>query len=383
MNKSHCVGSNRVLKEITRRIYQNRVPLPDYQKTNFRLEKVNNGCFAELWFQTSGCSHDRSGGCTMCNYGKGKECPDEVVLAEIKKTLSQMPKEYEEFIISPIGSMLDPNEVSDRMFEQLQVALGEIKSEVMITETRADTVTREGLERLRNLFHSKYQCVEIGAESDDDWILRNCVNKGCTVEDYKRAIGLIKDAGMNTIVNIGLGIPFMSERAAVSYTVRALYSAQEWGADSIVLFPYHVKPDTLMGELYHIHEYTPVSLWSLVEVLGRLDEKLLQKTRISWYRNYYKEPWKIIESPHTCEHCYGAVLALLDEYKNTMGQDAVRELTELGCACKEEWKRRMEAEDAEISFQNVERIYRKLATEYAVDRGVLESEIEIMKRTGK
>lgn len=317
----------------------------------------------------------------MCNYGKGSECQEDVVSEEIQKTLSQMPKEYEEFIISPIGSMLDTNEVSDRMFEQLQAALRGIKSEVMITETRADSVTREGLERLKHLFHSKYQCVEIGVESDDDWILRNCVNKGAVTEDYKRAIRLIKDAGMNAIVNIGLGIPFMSERAAILYALRAVQSADNWGADSIVLFPYHVKPDTLTGELFRMNEYAPVSLWSLVEVLGSLDEELLCKTRISWYKNYYKESWKILASPETCKQCRDEVLVLLDDYKNTMDPSAIRRLMQFSCICRDEWNYRIESEDMEISFENIERIYRKLAVRYDINSAALESELEIMRRT--
>ncbi|MGF0032208.1 radical SAM protein [Bariatricus sp. SGI.154] len=373
--------SNIVLKKITRHIYEERMPLPEYQKTNIRIERVNNRNFAELWFLTAGCRHDRQGGCTMCNYGKGRTCWEDEILREIEKTIAQMPEEYEEFIISPIGSMLDEREVSDHMMRGLKDALQNIHSETLITETRADTVTKERLMMLKNIFDARYRCVEIGVESSSDWILRNCVNKGCTVEDYKRAIAAIKEAGMIAIVNIGIGIPFMSERMAVEHAIESVCRADMWGADSIVLFPYHVKPGTLAGVLYELGEYQPVSLWSLVEVLDSLELRIQSKTRISWYKNYYKEPDKIISSPGTCPACYEEVLSLLEEYKNLMKPETIRSLVQMECSCKIRWRERLRDEALQIDLERMEKNYRTLSERYGVSPRLLERELEFMRDT--
>lgn len=378
---SEILLHNKVLQLITKQIYDRRKSLPEYQKTNFRIEKVNDNNFAELWFLTAGCSHDRSGGCTMCNYGKGRKCTDEEILAEINKTLENMPEEYSEFIISPIGSILDKAEVSDKMLGRIKECLKKIHTETIISETRADTVTEESLNKLRQLCRSKYQCVELGMESADDWVLRNCVNKGINTSMCRSAIEKIKNAGMYAIVNVGIGIPFMSERAAILKAVESAQRADAWGADSIVLFPYHVKPGTLMGELYLAGEYQPVSLWSLVEALVRLDDRIQKKTRISWYKNYYKEPDKILCSPYTCDSCYNQVIKLLDEYKNFMSREIIEQLNMVECNCKEKWRKKVIEEERDTDFEKIAGIYRKIALRYRVPVEILEQELVIMKDT--
>lgn len=372
---------NKVLRQVTKQIYEERQPLPESQKTNFRIERVNNHNFAELWFLTAGCRHDRFGGCTMCNYGKGDVKSEADILHEIEKTIKQMPRDYEEFIISPIGSMLDSQEVSDSMLQGLKRVLQNIHSETLITETRADTITKSRLNMLKEIFDSEWQCVEIGVESCNDWILRNCVNKGCAVKQCKKAVELIKDSGMNAIVNIGIGIPFMSERMAIHHAVESIIRADRWGADSIVLFPYHVKPGTLMGTLYEEGRYHPVSLWSLVEVLSLLKPEVQSKTRISWYKNYYKEPGKIISSPMTCPSCYGETLRLLEEYKNLLSPKTISSLKQLECSCKRQWEERLKGEPTEINLEEMELIYRELAERYHVSQELLNKELIYMKET--
>lgn len=381
MGLSKVIKENKVLKKITRKIYQDRSFFPEDLLSNYRLERVNDGNFGDLWFMTRGCSHDISGGCTMCNYGKGHQVSEEQILKSIKKTLSEMPGDYEEFVISPVGNILDLHEVSEHMMMELGKLWSHIHCNTLITESRADLITADGLARLKQVFNAEYQCIELGVESGDDWILRNCVNKGMTTEDYKRAIRMIKDAGMYAIANIGIGIPFMSERMAIEHAIESIHKALEWGAGSIVLFPYHVKPGTLMAWMYEHDEYSPVSLWSLVEILARLEPEVQDITRISWYKNYYEESWRIIASPYTCDTCYFDVLTLLEKYKNNMEKDTIKSLQSYSCECKRLWKKKIADQSDKIDMSELERQYRKIADAFQIDSKLLEAELEYMKCT--
>lgn len=374
--------NNQVLKKITRQIYQDRSFFPADLMANYRIERVNGGNFGDVWFMTSGCSHDISGGCTMCNYGKGRGASEEQILEALKKTLSEMPTDYEEFVISPIGNILDPHEVSDHMMAQLGKLWEPIHCKTLITESRADMITAKGLERLKQVFKSEYQCVELGIESSDNWILRNCVNKGMTIEDYIHAIQIIKDAGMYAVANIGIGIPFMSERMAIKHAIKSIDRALKWGADSIVLFPYHVKPGTLTAWLYEHDEYSPVSLWSLVEILVQLEPEIQELTRISWYKNYYAEPWRIIASPYTCDSCYSDILMLLGEYKDSMNRRTLDALRLYSCDCKDVWWKSILEQPDEIDMLEIDRQYRKMAKAFHISPELLEDELEHMRCTG-
>ncbi len=372
---------NQVLKQVTRQIYQDRDFFPPELLANYRIERVNNGNFGDVWFMTRGCSHDIGGGCTMCNYGKGNRVPEEKILENLKKILSEMPEDYEEFVISPVGNILDSNEVSEHMMAELGKLWKHIRCKTLITESRADLITAEGLARLKQTFNAELQCVELGIESGDDWVLRNCVNKGMVTEDYRHAIRMIKDAGMYAVANIGIGIPFMSERMAIEHAIKSIHKSLTWGADSIVLFPYHVKPGTLASWLYGHKEYAPVSLWSLVEILVRLEPEVQDITRISWYKNYYEEPWRIIASPSTCDACYADVLVLLEEYKNSMRKETLDILQEYSCDCKSDWKEKLLDQPEEIDMPEIERQYRMMAEAFKIAPELLEDELEYMKHT--
>lgn len=114
-------NADAVLKRIMYQIYQKRpVMLSDY-RTHYRIERVNGGLLCDLWFLTGGCSHDAQGGCTMCNYGKNCEAGDWTqVLDELDRIVKRLPWEFEDFLLTPSGSMLDEREVPAEMYGGLR-----------------------------------------------------------------------------------------------------------------------------------------------------------------------------------------------------------------------------------------------------------------------
>lgn len=372
---------NYILRKITHNIYQKRSVMPPNIRTNYRIERANGGLLCDLWFLTVGCIHDAKGGCIMCNYGKGNGIVNqEEILEELAAIVERLPWEFEDFLLTPSGSMLDEREVSLEMREKLAFLLTKVKAKRFIVESRADTITEEGIAFVKNVMPGAEKYIEIGLESSDDWILKYCINKEMEFQDFEKAVEKIHHQGVLVTANIGLGIPFMSERSAILQAVKSVRDAIGAGADSVVLFPYHVKHGTLLECIEQEGLYHQVSLWALVEVLYRFTEEERQRIQISWYKDYYGEERSYIyRSPQTCPVCQKQVMQLLDQYRDTQEERLVSELHNFPCKCREKWKQKISRQPKEIQIDEVILQYRKLAQIYGLDDKIVEIEMNKMQ----
>ena len=223
--------------------------------------------------------------------------------------------------------------------------------------------------------------IEIGVESSDDWILKNCLNKGTVFSQFENAVDRIHKKGVCVTANIGLGFPFMSERAAVRYATQAVKDSLQAGADSIVVFPYHIKKGTLLDVMYQNGLYEPVSLWSLVKMLRDFSEKDLKKIQISWYKDYFGEERSYIyRSPTTCPKCRHQVMDTLDRYRDEQDFTHIETLSHMTCDCQKEWQKRMQQQTDEIDINNVLKKYHILARIYGISKEVSERGEQVMYR---
>ena len=372
---------NNVLRQITYEIYRQRPVVSEKMRTNYRIERANGGLLCDLWFLTVGCVHDAQGGCVMCNYGKGsREVRWDEILDELKQIVEKLPWEFEDFLLTPSGSMLDEREVSKEMRSDLIEILKKVRTKRIIIESRVDTLTEDGLAFMKEAVPEAEKYIEIGVESSSNWILRNCINKNIAYEEFRKAVRKIHEAGMYVTANIGLGYPFMSERAAINSTVCSIKDVLRDGADSVVLFPYHIKRGTLLNILFDNKMYRCVSFWALAEVLEKFSETELGKIQISWYKDYFgKERSFIRESPGTCPKCEKNVLKELDAYRESQDSGIIKRLVEYPCSCHEEWRKKLEKESEAIEIERVAKEYRRLAGPYKVDQRLLERELDIMR----
>lgn len=375
------MNCNEVLKKITRDLYRKRPCMAPDLRTNYRIEHVNGGLLCDLWFLTVGCMHDAGGGCTMCNYGKGRSHVEwNVIRNELRAIVEKLPWEFEDFLLTPSGSMLDEREVTSEMREDLVDILRGVKSKRFLIETRVDTITDSGLDFLEHVMPFADKYVEIGVESSDDWVLKHCVNKGAAFGQFKEVVKKLHARGICVTANIGIGFPFMSERASIHSAVRSVRDTFEAGADSIVLFPYHVKEGTMLEEMYQQHLYRCVSLWSLVELLNSFSEETLERIQISWYKDYFGKKRSYIQnSPVTCMKCQEVVIKELDAYRDSQNPDVIRRLAAFPCECRERWRKKIETEPEEIQIGQVEEAYRRLARLHTIDESFLDRELHILR----
>lgn len=331
-----------------------------------RIERVPAGQYAELWFRTAGCSWDKQGGCTMCNYGASQRPSTEEAATAVRNGLRDLPTPIEELMISPSGSMLDPIEVDPDLRRQIYAMASKHNTKKFLIETRSEYVTDETMSELRDSQpFNRVVTIEIGLESADPWKLRYCINKGHGVEDFVRAAEVARRHGVEVYANICLGTAFLTPLEALEDTYASALWALENGAGHVVLFPLHIKPYTLLDVLARDDRYHTVSLWSLVEVLNRFHPSLLHRVEIAWYRSYYDTEAKIRKSPSTCPVCHDAVVALLDNYRATQMRDAVERLVNFECDCRQQWLSTL-TPSTEPLLLRVSREYRALADSYGI-----------------
>ncbi len=372
-----------LLRRLAHEVYQRRPILPLEERTNYRIERVNGGFLCDLWFLTTGCLHDAAGGCVMCNYGRGSPTArpeEERILSELARIVRELPWRFEDFLLTSSGSILDPREVSPEMREGLLPILAQVRARRFVVETRADTVTDDGLLFLTRAMPAAETYVEIGLESSSDWVLNYCLNKGSTFAVFRDAVRKAHARQIRVTANVGLGIPFLSERAAIQEAVRTTRDALQAGADSVILFPYHVKHGTLLDVMYRNGLYHCVSLWALVRALQALAD-VRDRVQISWYKDYFGEKRSFIySSPGTCPRCAAAVTALLDQYRDQPTQASVDRLAGYSCACRDTWAGTLEGQSAAIEPDRVAALYRRLAALFRVEEAALERELSRMTR---
>lgn len=372
---------NPVLKSIMRTIYQNRQALGIDPKTVVRHEISDQQPMCEVWFMTEGCSYAREGGCTMCNYGKGHLIDESTILTQLKNAFRELPEANYNLIVNPSGSFLDKHEVSVSLREGIYELLDDISFDSLTVESRADVLDLASMLELRNRYPNGRISIEIGVETFHPWLLRNSVNKGVTIEQIVEAVKGVHKSGLTAVANIGIGLPFINERKNVSVAVNSIKMAFDVGFDTVILFPYHVKPGTLLENLYQNSGYRCVSLWSLIAVLSQIPENQLKMVNISWYRNYYTEKSKIISSPATCNNCNDRVLAFLDLFKARPSTATLQNLSNYECECRTEWKKSIKVQDDTINFDLVAFQYRQLANQFGIPSELLVCTLKEMEDT--
>lgn len=325
-----------------------------------RIEETQLGLSANSWFMTGGCSWDQQGGCTMCNYGKGVAISESDTLEAIKTAVESLPKDIVELFLSPSGSFLDNREVPASTRSKILDIANNSNVKFFAFETRAEFVTEELLKELRENVVGKKIGVEIGLESSNSFIRNYCINKGNELEDFTKAANLIKKYGFECIANVSLGTPFLNPKEAKEDTVNTVKWALNNGVDTVVIFPMHVKPYTLLEWLYKNDYYEPPSLWLLINTLYEIGEELIDRVDISWYRNGYEDKRKVIASPTTCECCLDKIYDMLDEYRKTRDFSIVREMQFFHCSCREK-EPMVKFKEKEFLVDRVMRLYSILA----------------------
>lgn len=279
----------------------------------------NNGVF-QICFRSRGCSNYLAGSCIMCDYGVGTNITKEELELAFDKALSESKQDIKILLLNTYGSILDTNEISTECFNALLDKLKKSNIKRIIFETHYNTITEENLKLIKEELKGKIICFELGFETSNEKIRENNLLKKIDNEKFKETIKLIHSFGMGVIINLLVGIPFLTTREQLKDALNSI----EWcignDVNEIDLFPINVKPYTLLKKLYDSKEYDVISHWLLVEVLNRIPLQNLSKIYLAWYGNRELEYSNGEHSifPESCVLCHDNLMKF---YSNFLSND--------------------------------------------------------------
>ena len=305
---------------------QNRPIIP---KDKLYSTFENNGVF-QICFKSRGCSNYLAGSCIMCDYGLGTNITKEELEFAFDKAISESKQDIKILLLNTYGSILDTNEISNECFIALLDKLKKSNIKRIIFETHYNTITKDKLKLIKEKLKDKTICFELGFETSNEEIRENNLLKKIDNEKFKETIKIIHSFGMGVIVNLLVGIPFLTQKEQIEDALNSIEWCISNDVDEIDLFPINVKPYTLLKELYDSNEYDVVSHWLLVEVLNRIPLKDLSKIYLAWYGNRELEYSNGEHSifPKSCELCHDSLMRFYSEFLSNNDIEYRRKLIE-------------------------------------------------------
>lgn len=288
-----------------------------------------------------GCGWAKAGGpCTMCNYWilRDEKVRDIQLINQFKSEIAKYDfnkENIQEISIFVSGSFLSEKEVSVNVQNKILEIVSKIKNlkKVMI-EGRASHVNKERVNRMKKILGKIRLEVGLGLESSDDFICNAIINKGLTKGIFEQAVKTIGECKVSLLVYVLIRPPFLTEKEAIKDSIKtAKYVfeiSKKYGIPIKVDFePVHIKPFTLVEELYKKKEYSSPWLWSVIEVLKKLKKYKYSQVLLS------TEGYEWYQKPKNCPKCQNKVVTAINNY-NICNDLAV--FNGLDCECKKKWR---------------------------------------------
>lgn len=272
----HRRGNNRLLSSVMRCIRKERKILkPDNEFSIFEMSNL-----VQLWLQTPACRYSEEGMCTICNYWAGQKI--QRLIDKVEEEVC-IPQNADTILINTCGSCLDQRELTLAEQEQLFKWLGRQHAKDIIFETHMATLSEDTVQRVHAMLPDKKVFFEIGQESIDKDVQFYCLNKPLSDAGRKCILDRIRRYGMESIVNVILGAPFLNRDEQIADAIYSINELLQEGADYIMLFPVNIKPDTLIHFLYKVGLYEPIDGEMIVRVLEAIPEQFLSRINTAWY----------------------------------------------------------------------------------------------------
>lgn len=281
---------------------------------------------------TRGCAWGLTGGCAMCGYVYDSLplSPGEL-LKDFRDALGKLG-DVEYLKIFNSGSFFDPRELdretSYRIFEEINQHPGIKRVQV---EARPEYLDKASLKEASDNLAPQLE-VGIGFETVSDYIREKCINKGFTLEDFKKAVRACRGVGVEVKAYILVKPPFLTEKEGIEDAVRSGRAAYKYGASRISLNPVAVHRDTLVEELWRRREYSPPWLWSLVEIIQRLRAKICAPVLC------HPTGAGKARGAHNCGRCDAAVFKALVDFSATQRDAYLKGIVNTGCSCRVPWQ---------------------------------------------
>lgn len=292
----------------------------------------------------SGCEWAKTGGCTMCGEWSGSNLGDKIdaqyhiaqFASAVANSISTHP--YPWIRIYQEGSYMNPREVDVLAQKVILKLASSLKGVERITiEGKARYMTNDVVKLLKDAVIPPVELeVGIGFEAQDEIIRMVCVNKGEVMDQYKKAVKLLKDNGIKTLAYVLLKPSFLTEKEGIDEAVSTIKKAFEIGFDRVSLEPLSIHQWSLLEALYMNGVYQTPWLWSIIEVIKKTHD--LGEIRIGGVE-YFPRPDVVANNHHADNsECSVSILEAIKKYNYSRQIDI---FDKLDCRCKKEWKKEL------------------------------------------
>jgi len=213
------------------------------------------------------------GGCIFCSKGGSGDFAEDVnksifeQIEDAKKLVEKKNRggKYIAYFQSFTSTYTEPQ----RLYEYLLSAAEHPNIEAVSVATRADCLEGEIIEVLKKINLIVPVTVEMGLQTVHDKTAK-LINRCCELCEYETALKRLKEADIEVVYHIILGLPFETEEMMLQ-TVRYV---GESGADGVKLQLLHVLKNTRLFEMYEKGEFEVLSKEKYISLVAKAIELL-------------------------------------------------------------------------------------------------------------
>jgi len=291
---------------------------------------------ATVILRSKGCAWWWKSGCTFCGYFN--DVRDDVSAEDMFSQWEHAKKSTDNFEgcqmikVYTSGTFFEDRENPPEWQETVLKETADMGLHLVI-EAQAQMCTPEKIEWVAARHPG---CtVAIGLEAYDDSVLRFHVNKGFTTKQWHRAVEMLRENDLRVKTYLLFKPPFMSEGDALHHTTSWLIDVAPF-SDEVSVNPMNIQKNTIVDRLFRNKEYRTPWLWSLVEMIKRAHENLVDSScRIIVHPTAGGK----IRGAHNCGSCDSEVVAAIERY--SVSGDT-HEFNHLECSCEAHWRAELE-----------------------------------------
>jgi hypothetical protein len=281
--------------------------------------------------KTGGCRWNR---CRMCSYRHERygAVPqgdlESLILAQLDAVRSEFAVADADMVkIYTSGSFFDTREVPR---EARDAAARLFSGKLVIAETRPEYVDETEVSRFRDAIDTgRWQTplyVAMGLETTSDAVREKSIDKGFTMEDFKKAVRIARSAGAGVKTYLLHKPLFLTEAEAMAdmqSSIRDLAGL----SDMVSMNPCTVQRGTELEWYWKRGAYRPPYLWSVLELLSGAPVHVTCDP-VGGGRE---------RGPHNCGSCDPPLVRGIREYSISGDRELLKELRETWCPCRDEW----------------------------------------------
>nr|WP_024126588.1 radical SAM protein [Streptomyces sp. FR1]AHE39207.1 Radical SAM domain protein [Streptomyces sp. FR1] len=220
--------------------------------------------------------------CTMCpftnfnNYGLDGGSSSENLLDQVRRTLTRTEGEpaYEVLSLYNDGSFFAPREIPREVQVEIACLVAAAGVKRLVVESLPQFVTEPVLAPFVEALGGVRLEIGIGLQSADELVRETLVNTRISHRSFERALSVMAGLGVDPKIYLLIKPPFLSEGEAVTDVVQSVDYLTGLGVRGMTLCPTRVSRHTVAWELWQAGQYTPPNLWTVVEAVRRVHERL-------------------------------------------------------------------------------------------------------------